>query len=329
MIKLDFERLDPALAEAAKEILPLLDMEEGEHGIPVVTENNDEGLEVYFSNDGSLVISYKNLCEFFRGLSHVKKIERDGIPVKETAHFEWLSFMADVSRGGVMSLSGLKRLIRYLALMGYNDLMLYMEDTYELPKYPYFGYQRGRYSLDELRELVAYGERFGVTLTPCVETLGHLFTALRWSSFAPIKDSDDVLYVGKEETYEFLDHLFATLCSVFKTRRFHIGMDEADTMGRGRLLKDQGYVDQSELLTLHLHRVKELCRKHGIQPFCLCFILHIMDQTGGGLGMSERIKEQACRSMYFASDSLADFRPAEIEIQVILCKYPFAGVFCS
>ena len=30
--------------------------------------------------------------------------------------------------------------------MGLNSLMLYMEDTYEIPEYPYFGHLRGRYS---------------------------------------------------------------------------------------------------------------------------------------------------------------------------------------
>ena len=54
MIKLDLEGLELALAEATREVLPLLDMEEGEHGIPLVAEKNNEGPEVYLSNDGSL-----------------------------------------------------------------------------------------------------------------------------------------------------------------------------------------------------------------------------------------------------------------------------------
>ena len=266
MIKLDLEALSPELAEAAREVLPLLDIDEGEHGIPVVTEENAEGLTMYFSNDGSLVIGYRHLCEFFRALGKVKRIVEDGIPVKEKAHFEWLSFMADVSRGGVLHVEGAKKLIRYLALMGYNDLMLYTEDTYELPDEPYWGHQRGKYTLDELRELVSYGERFGVTLTPCIQTLGHLYTALRWDCYGAVKDTQDVLYVGKEETYELLDKIFATLCGVFKTRRFNIGMDEAHSLGTGRRLEQEGHTSRGELMALHLKRVAELCKKHGIQP---------------------------------------------------------------
>jgi len=266
MIKLDFENLPESLKAPALEALELLDIEEGEHGIPVIAENKGDGLEVYFSNNGALVIEYSRLCEFFRGLSHVKKIVNDGIPVKEKANFEWLTYMADVSRNGVMNLDTAKLMIRYLALMGYNDLMLYTEDTYELPKYPYFGHQRGKYTLEEIKELISYGEDFGITLSPCVQTLGHFRMPLIWPCFSDIKDSSEVLYVGKEETYEFLDHMFETLCSVYKTRRFNIGMDEAHTLGKGRRLEKEGYVKKSELMQIHLKRVAELCKKHGIKP---------------------------------------------------------------
>ena len=82
-MKLDFEKLDTRLAEEAKKLLPALEIEEGEHGMPVVTERNDEGLEMYFSNDGSLVISYKEEEDFFRAFAYVKRMVDTGVPIKE------------------------------------------------------------------------------------------------------------------------------------------------------------------------------------------------------------------------------------------------------
>ena len=38
--------------------------------------------------------------------------------------------------------------------MGLNSMMLYTEDTYTVDNYPYFGYLRGRYSKEELKEIV-------------------------------------------------------------------------------------------------------------------------------------------------------------------------------
>ena len=37
--------------------------------------------------------------------------------------------------------------------MDYNALMLYTEDTYTVKNEKYFGYLRGRFTADELREL--------------------------------------------------------------------------------------------------------------------------------------------------------------------------------
>ena len=51
-------------------------------------------------------------------------------------------------------LEGIKEYMRYMAAMGYNQLQLYLEDMYEMPeKYKHFGYMRGRYSTEELKEM--------------------------------------------------------------------------------------------------------------------------------------------------------------------------------
>jgi hypothetical protein len=49
-----------------------------------------------------------------------------------------------------------------MALMGNNLVMLYTEDTYELEGEPFFGYMRGRFSFDEVRELDDYAFNLGM-----------------------------------------------------------------------------------------------------------------------------------------------------------------------
>ncbi|MDO4741652.1 MAG: family 20 glycosylhydrolase, partial [Eubacteriales bacterium] len=86
---------------------------------------------------------------------------------------------ADVSRGAVMKPQAVRRYIDQLACLGMNLLMLYTEDTYEVPEYPYFGHLRGRYSRSDLREIDAYAASMGVELVPCIQTLGHLLQFLQ------------------------------------------------------------------------------------------------------------------------------------------------------
>ena len=47
-------------------------------------------------------------------------------------NFDTFGVMIDMSRNAVMSVEGLKRFLTLLKKMGYNMVMLYTEDTYEV-----------------------------------------------------------------------------------------------------------------------------------------------------------------------------------------------------
>ena len=68
----------------------------------------------------------------------------------EKNNFRRLGTMVDCSRGAVMTVDTVKKWIDTTADLGYNTMMLYTEDTYEIESQPYFGYLRGRYSHTEL-----------------------------------------------------------------------------------------------------------------------------------------------------------------------------------
>lgn len=80
--------------------------------------------------------------------------------------FRTFGTMLDCSRNAVPNLHTLKKWVDLTASLGYNTLLLYTEDTYEVPDEPYFGYMRGRYSQAELRELDAYAKKQGMTIMP-------------------------------------------------------------------------------------------------------------------------------------------------------------------
>ena len=280
MLKLNLSKLPVELRSAARELLPQVGCVEADCGLVVESEQWENGLSVAVSDTAKICWQHK--YQFFRGLSRIKEVLRTGKPIQENPEFTWLSYMADVSRGGAMNMESIKKMIRYLAAMGFNDMMLYTEDMFEVPEYPYFGYQRGRYTKAELKELVAYGKGFGITLTPCIQTLGHLKLPLMWKAHRSIKDSDEVLYVGSEATYQFIETLFQTVCECFETRRVNIGMDEAHTLGMGRRLRKEGYTKKPELMTMHLAAVGKLCEKYGLQPLIWSDMFFRPHTTGNG-----------------------------------------------
>ena len=168
--------------------------------------------------------------------------------------FRRLGTMLDCSRNAVMNVDSLKKWIDITADLGYNMLMLYTEDTYEVEDNPYFGYMRGRYSEEELKEVDAYAQSKGMELIPCIQTLAHLNAIVRWPAYRDSVDTADILLAGDEKVYELIDKMFATISRCFTSRVINIGMDEAHMIGRGKYYDLHGDSDRSQILINHLKK---------------------------------------------------------------------------
>ncbi len=178
-----------------------------------------------------------------------------------------LGVMIDCSRNAVFSVPEAKKYADLIAKMGYDTLMLYTEDTYEVNNEPYFGYMRGRYSKDELKELDRYCNSIGIELIPCIQTLAHCNAVFQVSDeYSDIRDCDDILLIDNPRTYELIENMLQTVSECFTTKKLHIGMDEASKVGLGRYLSQHGYTDRFELINHHLRRVCEIADKYGLQP---------------------------------------------------------------
>ena len=179
-------------------------------------------------------------------------------------NFERFGTMIDCSRDAVMNLPSLKRWVDLISDLGYNCLLLYMEDTYEVDENPYFGRGRGRYSKEELKEIDAYAKSKGVEVIPCIQTLAHLNAIVNIPVYADMVDCDDILLVGDERVYTLIDNMFKSLSESLTTRHINIGMDEAHMIGRGKFYDMNGEVDRTELLVNHIRRVAEIGEKYGL-----------------------------------------------------------------
>lgn len=176
-----------------------------------------------------------------------------------------LTFMLDCSRNAVMSAPSLKKLIDQLAFLGYDSLMLYTEDTFEVESEPLFGYFRGAYTAKEIKAIDAYSARYGIELVPCIEALGHMGGLKRYGPYRSHFDEKDILLVGDEKIRGLLEHMFATLAHNFHSRRVNIGLDEAYGIGRGRFYDLHGPVSQFTIMRNHLTLLEEIAKKYGFR----------------------------------------------------------------
>lgn len=93
------------------------------------------------------------------------------------------------------------------------------------------------YTQDQIREIVDYAARKGITVIPELDLPGHMLGALAaypelgctggpydvWCKWGV---SEDVLCVGKESTMKFLEDVISEMCELFPSEYFHIGGDE-------------------------------------------------------------------------------------------------------
>ena len=216
-----------------------------------------------------LTIQAPDLSGAARGMFLSACALRDHQPIPalgQKRHIASCGMMVDMSRGGVMTVKGVKELIDAHAALGLNLMMLYTEDTYTVPEAPYLGYLRGRYTEKELREMDDYAAESGVELVPCVQTLAHLEQFLQWDVNRDIKDNDCVLMIDEPKTYAWIRAALTALRRCFRTNRIHIGMDEAHGVGLGEYYQKHGAVNRFELLNRHLNRVVDICKELGFKP---------------------------------------------------------------
>lgn len=174
--------------------------------------------------------------------------------------------MLDCSRNAVMSIQAIKKYVKLLSKMGYNTLMLYTEDTYEVDNQPLFGYMRGRYSKAEMKEIDNYCFELGIEVVPCIQTLAHMDCLLKWQTeYDDIKDCNDILLIDEEKTYKLIEDMFRTLSECFHSRKIHIGMDEAWMVGLGKYKERFGDKNKFEIISGHLDKVCKIADKYGYQ----------------------------------------------------------------
>lgn len=247
-----------------------LGVAQGEDGIPITAKKADvPTLRVSFDGKAGEIV-YGARCEFFRALGIlVEQLRESNAPfdVKESPAFGMNGPMFDMSQGNAaFNIKTLKGILENLSLMGLSTLMLYTEDNYEIKGYPYFGYMRPTYTIAQLRELDEYAWTLGIEMIPCIQMLAHMPDGLRWGCFDKIRDYDACLLVGKEETYDFLRAMLESVRSAFRTKKVHVGMDEAWNLGRGKYLDTFGYEKPLEIMKKHLVRIADLAREMGLEP---------------------------------------------------------------
>jgi len=143
---------------------------------------------------------------------------------------------------------------------------------------PYGGF----YTQEDLKEVVAKATSLHITVVPEIEMPGHAGAAI--ASYPQLGNSDIpkydpkvatswgvkyYTYAPKEETFAFIDDVFAELIPIFPSTYFHIGGDEApknqwkNSPFAQSVMKREKLKDEHELQSYFVGRVEKILNARG------------------------------------------------------------------
>ena len=224
--------------------------------------------------------------------------------ISDGPRFGYRGLLLDACRH-FWSLEETRKIIDIMAVYKFNRLHWHLTEDQgwriEIKRYPLLtekgafrsgtqiGYDRdssdgvrygGFYTQEQIKEIVAYAWERGITVIPEIDLPGHMLGALAaypelgctggpyevWTRWGVSKD---VLCVGKEETFIFLEGVLDEVCELFPSEYIHIGGDEcpkaswekcpacqakADELG---LVSDEKGSRENKLQTYVTHRIQK------------------------------------------------------------------------
>lgn len=220
--------------------------------------------EVHFWGEDS--VGYATILQ----LTMQKKGFMPEVKVEEEFSFRFRGYHLDIARGGVPKVETFKRILRWLFLLKYNHLAIYLEDLFPWKRYPTIGRHRGRLKEEELKEIIDYGKNLGIEVFPSLELSGHMEQILTLPEFRRLSEwhnpAEGCLDLSNEEAKRFAYELLEEAVNFFPSRYIHIGGDETWALGRGRSLNKTWRFEGPELYEAHHAKMIEIVREKGKVP---------------------------------------------------------------
>ena len=230
------------------------------------------------------------------------------VQIEDQPRFKWRGFMLDVARH-FFTKEEVKQMLDMLALQKANTFHMHLTDDQgwriEIKKYPRLtengawrkdagfgldpkasatygpdGRYGGYYTQDDIREIVAYARGRHIVVVPEIEMPGHSSAAL--SAFPELSCNGGpftpnvregvfagVYCAGKDETFEFLQHVLAEVRQLFPGAYIHIGGDEVPKDNWKKCarcqarMKQEGLKSEHELQSYFIRRIEKFINAQG------------------------------------------------------------------
>ena len=235
-----------------------------ESGTILIRHDLDASAEGYTLTirENGIVVDAKGPAGAFYGIQTLRQLVRvhgDMLPaltIEDAPSFAERGLYHDVSRGRVPTLQNLKEIADQLAELKYNQLQLYVEDTFWNEEYASFRPKDCCLTAEELLELDAYcADRF-IELVPSLSTFGHLYNLLENERYRHLCEYEDwkpkqhywmekmahhTLDAYDPKSFALVRQMIEEYLPLFSSKKFNICCDETFDLCKGKNAgKDEG-----------------------------------------------------------------------------------------
>lgn len=187
-----------------------------------------------------------------------------GVTIHDSPAMPWRGVHVDISRGPIPTLEYMKKQIRTLAAYKVNLYALYMENVFEFQKHPLIAPEDYALTPSDIKELVAYANKYYVTLVPEQQSFGHLHNVLRNELYSGMAETPHghVLAPGDPDSYKLIQDFYSELAPLFSGPFFHIGSDETFELGTGKTKPRAEQIGLGQVYMEHLQRIYDLMKPY-------------------------------------------------------------------
>ena len=228
---------------------------------------------------------YRAVCEGTATLLQAMSVKAGSVSlpkmtIQDWPHADYTGTTVDVARQNI-PLDTLKAVVQSCRLWKVRYCLLHLTDnegfTFPSTAFPKLGSKNMAmhegvvpkvYSLQELKELVAFADARGVTLVPELATPNHSEAMCR--AMPELFAGPKILNIINDDMYKHLDTLVGEMCDVFKSSPyFHIGGEEPYYFEMEELPATKTYMEKkgmkafTEVVVQHQAKMIEIARKHG------------------------------------------------------------------
>ncbi|MDE7043735.1 MAG: family 20 glycosylhydrolase, partial [Acetatifactor sp.] len=240
-------------------------------------EIKEEQIIISGGDGAGVLYGAETLCQIIEQcgpvLSCMKITDKPDLPCR--------GYYLDETRGRVLKLDYLKKVVDRLCRYKINELQLYIEHTYLFEGLSEMWRDETPLTAGEIMELDDYCRQRHVELVPSLSSFGHLYTLLSTKTFGELCELENswkqpfsyidrmrhhTINVGDERALPLIKRMLEEYMSLFSTDKFNFCGDETFDLGKG---KAKPLADEKGVHRIYIDYIKELCEflaKKGKQP---------------------------------------------------------------